>query len=59
MWWRSSLPGFGFSDKPDGSGYCPERMALILAELMANLGHERYALANRDWGQSSIAIAQR
>ncbi len=45
-----SLPGFGFSDKPDEPGYSPERMALILAELMANLGYERYALAGGDWG---------
>ena len=45
-----SLPGFGFSGKPDEPGYSPERMALILAELMASLGYERYALAGGDWG---------
>ena len=45
-----SLPGFGFSAKPTEPGYSPERMALILAELMATLGYERYALAGGDWG---------
>lgn len=45
-----SLPGFGFSGKPTEPGYSPERMALILAELMASLGYERYALAGGDWG---------
>lgn len=45
-----SLPGFGFSEKPGQPGYSPERIALILAELMTALGYERYALAGGDWG---------
>lgn len=45
-----SLPGFGFSGIPDEPGYSPERMALMLAELMAQLGYERYAIAGGDWG---------
>jgi len=45
-----SLPGFGFSEKPSEPGYSPERIALVLADLMARLGYERYALAGGDWG---------
>jgi epoxide hydrolase len=45
-----SLPGFGFSGIPDETGYSPERIALILAELMEKLGYERYAIAGGDWG---------
>ncbi|MEX2469648.1 MAG: epoxide hydrolase family protein [Pseudohongiellaceae bacterium] len=45
-----SLPGFGFSGIPDEPGYSPERMALMLAELMAQLGYDRYAIAGGDWG---------
>ena len=45
-----SLPGFGFSDIPDETGYSPERIALLLAELMEKIGYERYAIAGGDWG---------
>ena len=45
-----SLPGFGFSGIPDKTGYSPERIALLLAELMAKIGYERYAIAGGDWG---------
>ena len=43
-----SLPGFGFSDIPDETGYSPERIALLLAELMEKIGYERYAIAGGD-----------
>jgi microsomal epoxide hydrolase len=45
-----SLPGFGLSGKPTEPGYGPERMADILAELMARLGYDRYGLQGGDWG---------
>ena len=45
-----SLPGFGFSEAPSEPGYSPERIALILAQLMQKLGYERYAIAGGDWG---------
>ncbi|MEX0963007.1 MAG: epoxide hydrolase family protein [Pseudohongiellaceae bacterium] len=45
-----SLPGFGFSEKPNEAGYSPEKFAHILAGLMARLGYERYAIAGGDWG---------
>ena len=44
-----SLPGFGFSGIPQTRGFNPEQMAHVVAELMANLGYDRYALAGGDW----------
>ena len=45
-----SLPGFGFSEKPNQPGYSPEKFAHILAALMERLGYEQYAIAGGDWG---------
>jgi len=45
-----SLPGFGFSGKPQERGYSPEKMASIIATLMARLGYERYGVQGGDWG---------
>jgi pimeloyl-ACP methyl ester carboxylesterase len=52
-----SLPGFGFSGKPTERGYGPERMAAILAQLMARLGYTRYGLQGGDWGSSISRFA--
>ena len=45
-----SMPGYGFSGKPTGTGWGPERMARAWAELMARLGHPRYVAQGGDWG---------
>jgi microsomal epoxide hydrolase len=45
-----SLPGFGFSEKPHARGYSPEKMAGIIATLMARLGYQRYGAQGGDWG---------
>lgn len=45
-----SLPGFGFSGKPTAPGYSPEKMADVLAALMARLGYDRYGAQGGDWG---------
>ena len=45
-----SLPGFGFSEKPIEPGYNPEKMADVLAALMARLGYDRYGAQGGDWG---------
>jgi epoxide hydrolase len=45
-----SLPGFGFSEKPNEPGYSPEKFAHILAGLMERLGYEQYSIAGGDWG---------
>ena len=45
-----SLPGFGFSGHPASRGYSPERMAKIIATLMARLGYTKYGVQGGDWG---------
>jgi pimeloyl-ACP methyl ester carboxylesterase len=52
-----SLPGFAFSGKPTERGYGPERMAGILAKLMARLGYTKYGLQGGDWGSSISRFA--
>jgi pimeloyl-ACP methyl ester carboxylesterase len=52
-----SLPGFGFSGKPTARGYGPERIAGIVATLMARLGYTRYGLQGGDWGSSISRFA--
>jgi pimeloyl-ACP methyl ester carboxylesterase len=55
-----SLPGYGFSDKPEATGWGVERIADAWAELMARLGYERYGAQGSDWGTSvSALIGQR
>jgi epoxide hydrolase len=50
-----SLPGYGFSGKPDRTGWGVERIAAAWAELMARLGYRRYGAAGSDWGTSVSA----
>ncbi len=45
-----SVPGYGFSGKPAGTGWGPERIAKAWAELMKRLGYQRYAAQGGDWG---------
>ncbi|MBI3462324.1 MAG: alpha/beta fold hydrolase, partial [Planctomycetes bacterium] len=45
-----SLPGFGFSGKPREPGWSSQRMAEMIAKLMARLGYERYGAQGGDWG---------
>jgi pimeloyl-ACP methyl ester carboxylesterase len=45
-----SLPGYGFSGKPTGTGWSPERIARAWAELMKRLGYTRYVAQGGDWG---------
>jgi pimeloyl-ACP methyl ester carboxylesterase len=47
-----SLPGFGFSGKPTGTGWNPRRIAAAWAELMARLGYDRYGAQGGDWGSA-------
>ena len=56
-----SIPGFGFSDKPNERGYNPDRMAQIFATLMERLGYERYGAQGGDYGSGimrQLAIQQ-
>jgi pimeloyl-ACP methyl ester carboxylesterase len=45
-----SMPGYGFSGKPTGTGWGPERMGRAWAELMKRLGYARYVAQGGDWG---------
>jgi pimeloyl-ACP methyl ester carboxylesterase len=45
-----SMPGYGFSGKPTGTGWGPERMGRAWAELMKRLRYTRYVAQGGDWG---------
>ncbi len=45
-----SLPGFGFSGKPQGTGWDSDHIARAWAELMARLGYTRYVSQGGDCG---------
>jgi pimeloyl-ACP methyl ester carboxylesterase len=45
-----SLPGFGFSSKPAERGWSSQRMAEVIAKLMARLGYDKYGAQGGDWG---------
>lgn len=45
-----SMPGFGFSGKPTGTGWNPDHIARAWGELMKRLGYTRYVAQGGDWG---------
>jgi len=45
-----SLPGFGFSGKPQRAGTSVEKIGAMWGQLMARLGYERYVAQGGDWG---------
>jgi pimeloyl-ACP methyl ester carboxylesterase len=45
-----SLPGYGFSGKPQDTGWGPDRIARAWAVLMKRLGYSRYVAQGGDWG---------
>ena len=45
-----SLPGYGFSARPDDPGWGPDRIAGAWHTLMGRLGYERYVSQGGDWG---------
>jgi pimeloyl-ACP methyl ester carboxylesterase len=45
-----SLPGYGFSGKPTGTGWDPEHVARAWVELMKRLGYTRYVAQGGDIG---------
>src|SRR5262245_28248424 len=45
-----SIPGYGFSGKPTGTGWDPDRIARAWTELMQRLGYTRYVAQGGDWG---------
>jgi pimeloyl-ACP methyl ester carboxylesterase len=47
-----SLPGFGFSAKPQTAGWGVDRIARAWASLMDRLGYPRYGAQGGDWGSA-------
>src|SRR5262249_27767785 len=45
-----SIPGFGVSGKPTGTGWDPGHIARAWAKLMTRLGYTRYVAQGGDWG---------
>lgn len=45
-----SMPGFGFSGKPEVPGWNTSRIAGAWATLMAHLGYDRWVAQGGDWG---------
>jgi pimeloyl-ACP methyl ester carboxylesterase len=45
-----SIPGYGFSGHPAGTGWGPEHIAQVWAELMNRLGYAHYVAQGGDWG---------
>ncbi|HTI77819.1 MAG TPA: alpha/beta fold hydrolase, partial [Mycobacterium sp.] len=45
-----SLPGYGFSGKPSGTGWGVEKIAEAWETLMGRLGYQRYGAQGGDWG---------
>jgi pimeloyl-ACP methyl ester carboxylesterase len=45
-----SLPGYGFSGKPTGTGWDPDHIARAWGELMKRLGYTQYVAQGGDWG---------
>ena len=54
-----SLPGYGFSGKPTGTGWGVEKIARAWAELMQRLGYGHWVAQGGDWGAAvTTAIGQ-
>jgi pimeloyl-ACP methyl ester carboxylesterase len=45
-----SMPGYGFSERPTGTGWDPEHIGRAWAVLMQRLGYTRYVSQGGDWG---------
>ena len=47
-----SIPGYGFSGKPDQLGWDPTRVAKAWIILMKRLGYKKYVAQGGDWGNA-------
>jgi pimeloyl-ACP methyl ester carboxylesterase len=45
-----SMPGYGFSGKPEGKGWDPDHIARAWTVLMKRLGYTRFVAQGGDWG---------
>lgn len=56
-----ALPGYGFSDKPTGTGWGVPKIAAAWHDLMQELGYKEYVAQGGDWGAAvtrSLALLQ-
>jgi pimeloyl-ACP methyl ester carboxylesterase len=51
-----SLPGYGFSGKPDSTGWDPQRIARAWVLLMKRLGYTRFVAQGGDWGAMVVDV---
>ncbi|EMD25975.1 epoxide hydrolase family protein [Amycolatopsis azurea] len=54
-----SLPGYGFSDKPEKTGWSIQRIADAWIHLMDGLGYERFGAQGGDWGTNITTLMGR
>ena len=47
-----SIPGYGFSGKPEATGWDPQRIARAWIVLMKRLGYTRFVAQGGDWGNA-------
>ncbi len=47
-----SLPGYGFSGKPNKPGWGVEKIGSIWLQIMSRLGYKRYVAQGGDWGSA-------
>jgi pimeloyl-ACP methyl ester carboxylesterase len=45
-----SMPGYGYSGKPTGTGWEPDRIARAWVALMKRLGYKQFVAQGGDWG---------
>lgn len=45
-----SLPGFGWSEATSRKGLSPEKMSVIVRNLMLRIGHQKFYVQGGDWG---------
>lgn len=53
-----SLPGFGFSDGAAKKGLCPEKISVIMRNLMTRIGFEKFYVQGGDWVMKILKISQ-
>src|SRR4030095_3283609 len=51
-----NMPGYGFSGKPTGTGWGPERIARAWVVLMKRLGYTKFVAQGGDWGAVVVGV---
>jgi pimeloyl-ACP methyl ester carboxylesterase len=51
-----SMPGYGFSGKPTGTGWDPVHIGKAYVALMKRLGYTRFVAQGGDWGAAAPSV---